>query len=211
MTEQLRPAPGRARPLVLAALLLALLPGAATAQHSMSQAVAETFADPQAAGERAPATAALVTATADTNLQPAEPAPLAYHTPPPVYPATASPPPASAPGQSLARMLDGLHELIIPAERLQAIPPPDPDMDCVALYRRTGQLLRLGERYRPAFQDDPRNKAIGVIGLTYTPVFYLWGVTSYAAWFEDNHRAEARERVSEVRRLMADRRCFARD
>ena len=91
------------------------------------------------------------------------------------------------------------------------MPPVDPDMDCHALYAETGRLVRLGERYRPAFQDEPRNQVIGAAGLVHPAAFYLWGVTAYAAWYEDGHRAEARARVRDLRRLMADRRCFSRD
>ena len=214
--------------LALPALLWLLLPvDAALAQRTMSQVMAESFdggasvavvqRSPAPPATAMPATGApALAAQSAPGTAPRDGAGGQTADTPPVYPAA---PRASAPlqrlaadaGYTLGRVVDGLHELVIPAERLQAIPAADPSMDCRRLYEETGRLVRLSNRYRPAFHDDPRNQAIGAIGLVHTSAFYALGVTAYAAWYEDGHRAEARERLRELRRLMADRRCFARD
>lgn len=114
-------------------------------------------------------------------------------------------------GESVQDTVDGFHELVIPAERLQAIPPADPGMDCRELYAETTRLLALGQRNRPSFNEDPKNIAIGAAGLVVPAASYLLIVTAYAAWYEDQHQKEARHRTGELREIMGQRRCFARD
>ena len=203
-------------PAVLLALLLAA--PAEAQQRSLSEVIAESMDQAAATNADAPATAVAVgTEAASTT----DPHPPANGVPHPIgddypvtttasrHPGTATDPFAGSLGDGLARAVDGLHRLVLPPERLQPIPAADPRMDCTALYNEATRLISLGERHRKGFTDDPRNVAIGAVGLVWPAAYYLWGVTAYAGWYEDNHRREANTRLSEVRRIMADRRCFA--
>lgn len=113
--------------------------------------------------------------------------------------------------ESVRHTVDRFHQIVISPNRLQPVPAADPTMSCNALYAETSRLVGLGERYRPSYSEDPRNITIGAAGFVFTPAFYLYGVTAYAAWYENGHRKDAKQRVAELRRLMADRRCFSRD
>ncbi len=190
---------------LLAGFVLSGTSGAA--QRSMTELIAAAF-------EGQPAAPGAVETTAATPAT-ATPMIAAAGTDPGTATAAS---PATQPGalvesmdRSLQRALDGFHEVIISPQRLQAIAPADPGMDCRQLYTETTRLLALGARNRPSYGEDPRNIAVGALGVVYTPALYLFGVTAYAAWYEDLHRSEARRRVRELRALMAERRCFARE
>lgn len=106
------------------------------------------------------------------------------------------------------RAAEARHLLLGPAR--PAPPAVLPGQDCATLYARRLALMRTQYDYKPAYTDDPRNRAAVFIGTIFTPAFYYLAFTGIQSYTEHAHDAQTQAEIDALRYASALRQCYVR-
>jgi hypothetical protein len=82
--------------------------------------------------------------------------------------------------------------------------------DCAQIYEEIVRLTPYTYNYKPDFYDDPRNAALGMLGLVYPEAFYVWGYTALDNYSEGRTIADTRMHIDSLRRASAQQDCWVR-
>jgi len=104
------------------------------------------------------------------------------------------------------RLGDGRHMIFGPAA--PQVPPVDPARTCADLYTERLRLLQAQYHYKPAYTDDPRNRAAVFIGTIFTPAFYYLAFSGIQAYNEAADDAAIQGRIDALRYASAEQMCF---
>jgi hypothetical protein len=104
------------------------------------------------------------------------------------------------------RLADGRRLLFGPyPPRVAPVPPAQ---TCAELYAERVQLMRAQVDYKPAYTDDPRNRAAVFIGTLFTPGFYYLAFTGVQAYLDATDDASAQSRLDALRYASAEQQCY---
>ncbi|MGD9600957.1 MAG: hypothetical protein AB7O21_07315 [Gammaproteobacteria bacterium] len=104
------------------------------------------------------------------------------------------------------RLGDGQRMLLGPAAPRAVTVPPG--QSCAALYERRVALLRAQYDYKPAYTDDPRNRAAVFIGTIFTPAFYYLAFSGVQAYNDAAGGADVQAEIDALRYASAAQQCF---
>lgn len=104
------------------------------------------------------------------------------------------------------RIGDGRRLLLGPSA--PRVPPVSPQATCADLYAERLRLMQSQLDYKPAYTDDPRNRAAVFIGTIFTPAFYYLAFSGIQAYGEANDGAAAQGRLDALRYASAAQQCF---
>ncbi|MGH8598437.1 MAG: hypothetical protein ACREXT_17430 [Gammaproteobacteria bacterium] len=88
--------------------------------------------------------------------------------------------------------------------------PVAPHQTCEALYAQRLALMQTQYDYKPAYTDDPRNRAAIFIGTIFTPAFYFLAFSGIQAYGEANDDAATHAQLDTLRYASAQQQCFVR-
>jgi hypothetical protein len=89
--------------------------------------------------------------------------------------------------------------------------PAPATSDCAQIYEEIVRLTPYTYNYKPDFYDDPRNAALGLLGLVYPQAFYVWGYTALDNYSEGRTIADTRMHIDSLRRASARQDCWVRE
>ena len=79
---------------------------------------------------------------------------------------------------------------------------------CADIYGEVSRLAPATRKNDPRFLEDPRNAIAGAVGTVYPIAYLAWGYTAFEGYQAKQRRTAARERVTELRNLLARKQCF---
>lgn len=79
---------------------------------------------------------------------------------------------------------------------------------CADIYGEVSRLVPATRKNNPRFLEDPRNAIAGAVGTVYPIAYLAWGYTAFEGYQAKQSRTAARERVTELRSLLARKQCF---
>lgn len=91
-----------------------------------------------------------------------------------------------------------------------SVAPVPPDQTCADLYAQRVALMQTQYDYKPAFTDDPRNRAAIFIGTIFTPAFYYLAFSGIQAYTEATDDAATQAQLDALRYASATQQCFVR-
>lgn len=106
------------------------------------------------------------------------------------------------------RLGDGRRLLIGPSPPSSA--PVPSAQSCRDLYTQRLAIMRTQYDYKPAFTDDPRNRAAIFIGTIFTPAFYYLAFSGIQAYGEANDEAQSQSQLDALRYASAQQQCYVR-
>ncbi len=106
------------------------------------------------------------------------------------------------------RKADVRHLLLGPARPDPA--PVAPNQTCAELYARRVALMRTQYDYKPAYTDDPRNRAAIFIGTIFAPAFYYLAFTGIQSYTESTRAAQTDVDLEALRYASALQHCYVR-
>lgn len=116
------------------------------------------------------------------------------------------------PGDPVARVIGDearkLQDFVV-GPRYHEWPAPA-TTDCAQIYEEIVRLTPHTYNYKPDFYDDPRNAALGLLGLVYPEAFYVWGHTALDNYSEGRTIADTRMHIDSLRRASARQDCWVR-
>lgn len=129
----------------------------------------------------------------------------------PLYAQTPQPQPQ--PGDPVGRVIGNearkLQDFVV-GPQYQEWPAPATS-DCPQIYEEIVRLTPYTYNYKPDFYDDPRNAALGLLGLVYPQAFYVWGYTALDNYSEGRTIADTRMHIDSLRRASARQDCWVRE
>jgi hypothetical protein len=107
-----------------------------------------------------------------------------------------------------ARVEDSRSLLFGPAIPEAGAPPTG--LSCAELYERRLALMRTQLDSRPAYSDDPRNKAAFAIGTMWTPGFYFLPFSAVQDYLDSDRKTNAEHELDQLRHAAAKQQCYVR-
>lgn len=88
------------------------------------------------------------------------------------------------------------------------VAPVPAGQTCAELYERRLQLMRSQYDYKPAYTDDPRNRAAVFIGTITTAGFYYLPFSGVQAYLDANDDGDVQAEIDALRYASAAQQCF---
>lgn len=120
-----------------------------------------------------------------------------------------TPQPADPVGRAIGNEARKLQDFVV-GPQYREWPAPGTS-DCAQIYEEIVRLTPYTYNYKPDFYDDPRNAALGLLGLVYPEAFYVWGYTALDNYSEGRRIADTRMHIDSLRRASAQQDCWVRE
>jgi hypothetical protein len=106
------------------------------------------------------------------------------------------------------RLRDGQRLVLGPSP--PRVAPVPANQTCAELYAQRLALMQTQVDYKPAFTDDPRNRAAIFVGTLFPPAFFYLAFSGIQAYGDANDDAATQAQLDALRYASATQQCFVR-